>query len=112
MATDGESFWPVPAPAIITQPANGLTGLLASLALTITLAAPVSPVPVTGAQIEIRTGPNGSGSLVWSNAPDAGVLSLIVPALTLLTGRTYYIRARFLTASETGAWSADVMIKT
>lgn len=112
------SSWATKVPPVIKQPPNGAAGLSVILGLDLELAGTALEGgwdQPTATRWELRTGPNGTGALVWSN--DNGILgtilSGIIPALTMALGQTYYIRARqtFATLGD-GPWSADVVINT
>lgn len=112
------SSWATKIPPVISKPANGASGLSVILGLDLELAATALEGgwdQPTLTRWELRTGPNGTGALVWSN--DNGILgtilSGIIPALTMALGQTYYIRARQTFATlGVGPWSADVVINT
>lgn len=101
----------------ITQPANGATGILVALGLALA-ATPFSTTEGMDIQVgtdwEIRTAPNGGGTVRWSSINDPlNLLGILVPALTLGLGQTYYIRVRYRgSMTGPGAWSADVQIQT
>lgn len=101
----------------ITQPANGATGILVTLGLAMA-ATPFSTSEGMDIHVatdwEIRTGPKGGGTLRWASTNDPlNLLGVLVPALTLAVGQTYYIRVRYRgSMSGPGAWSADVQITT
>lgn len=112
MPTDGISAWPSIQPPVITAPkpgpVNGLLGFQIDVA---------PYVSATGSHSatdwEIRTGPDGTGVVQWSSTNDLfSKLFKIVPGLNLQLGKTYYIRARFISSTATGPWSADVVITT
>ncbi len=114
MMYDGEgNAWPEIAPPIISAPPAGLVSALLGFTL--------NALPFVGADShartswEIRTAPGGGGTVAWSSSLDLGLLSKIVPVIALsglLTGQTYYIRARFHGATYVSDWSADVRITT
>lgn len=106
--------WPTLLPSNVTSPAPGF--LLVSLGTSFTLDA--MRVADGGdvlhhAEFEVRTAPGGEGTLVQSLSTTAGQLSVILPALTLLTGKTLYVRGRAVgTNLGPAPWSADVQITT
>lgn len=110
--------WPSLLPPTITSPANDASGL--SVALGLALVATAATVQagedsMIAADWEIRTAPNGGGTLVWSNRVTniLSLLTTLVPALTLQLGKDYYIRTRQTGAiTGVGPWSADVHIST
>ena len=112
------SSWATKVPPVISKPVNGASGLSVVLGLDLELAGAALEGgwdPPTLTRWELRTGPNGTGALVWSN--DNGILGTIlqgiIPALTMALGQTYYIRARQTFATlGVGPWSADVVINT
>lgn len=112
------SSWVTKVPPVITKPANGASGLSVILGLDLELAGPAleggSDI-ITQTRWELRTGPNGTGALVWSadNVTLLTILLGVIPALTMALGQTYYIRARqtFQTLGV-GPWSADTVINT
>ena len=127
LATIGRSFgqqdffgssWATKVPPVIAQPPSGSSGLSVILGLNLELeraALEGGWDQPTLTRWELRTGPNGTGALVWSN--DNGILGTIlsglVPALTMALGQTYYIRARQTFATlGVGPWSADAVINT
>ena len=111
--------WPSILPPVISQPANGanILSVVVGLPLVLTSGLSVSDGVDTGTSTdwEVRTGPNGTGALVWSTTV-TNLLSLLtatVPPLTLGLGQDYYIRARTNGATlGPGVWSADVRIRT
>lgn len=112
MIGDGSNFWnEIPAPVIVA-PAGGLLGILPALALTLNVQPFVSNQPglsLGSVEFEIRTAPDGGGSLVRTVT---GLLSAVLPALTLGLGQTYYVRARFKSGALASMWSADVRLAT
>lgn len=112
--TDGISNWDRIEPPVIQAPIGGsLLNYL--LGFNIQLGPFVSATNLQSAtDWEIRTAPNGAGTLVFASANDlTSLLTKAVPALTLGLGQTYYIRARFRASDGTlSAWSADVVIQT
>lgn len=112
-AGDGSTDYPIVQAPVITSPASGLAGVVVALGLAVNLAPAITSVPVTGTEIRITTGPNGTGTVRYQPTGLVGlVLGLLVPALTLLTGQTYYISTRYMTAAGPSDWSADVVIST
>ncbi len=108
------SNWPDVTPPVVLTPLPNSFAVIA-LGLTISLLPIVKAIDLThtSTDYEVRTGPNGGGAAAWSSMADSGALQLkIVPALTLLGGQTYYIRARFNTAGPSSAWSADTVVTT
>ena len=104
-------------PPQVTQPQDGVTGLLVTLGLNLATGPFVSTEGAdqhVGTDWEIRTAPNGGGTVRWSSTNNTvNLLGIVVPALTLALGQDYYVRARFRgSASGLGAWSADVHIST
>lgn len=97
-----------PLVPVITAPANLLTGVIVTLGLGIVL---TSPANATSVDIRITTGPNGTGSVVYSSN-GASVLGVTVPALTLSAGQTYYISVRSNGVTGSSPYSADVQIST
>lgn len=111
------SSWGALIPPVITQPADGATGL--SVALSLLMAtSPFMVVQGTDTHVstdwEIRDAANGGGNVVWSSYGDtSNLLTRLLPALTLSLGRDYYIRARQNGAIlGAGVWSADAHIRT
>lgn len=108
--------WPSMLPPIVNQPPGGTISTL--LGLNLSLAGPSicdGPDTAIATDWQIRTAPNGGGSLVWSNSVTnlLSLLSAVVPALTLPIGQTLYIRARQRCDTlGIGPWSADVVINT
>lgn len=112
MPTDGISEWQAIQPPVITAPVAGpVNGLLG---FQIDVAPYVSAVyPHVSTDWEIRTAANGGGTVKWSSTNDVfSKLFKIVPGLNLDLGKTYYLRARFRSATVIGPWSADVVITT
>lgn len=102
---------------VVTQPAQGATGILVALGLNLA----ASPFSTTegmdihvGTDWEIRTAPNGGGTVRWSSVNNPlALLGILVPALTLALGQDYYIRVRYRgSMSGPGAWSDDIHITT
>ncbi len=112
--TDGISNWERIEPPVIQSPiAGSLLNYL--LGFNVQLGPFISATNTQSAtDWEIRTAPNGGGTLVFASVNDlTALLVKTIPALTLGLGQTYYIRARFRAADGTlSAWSADVVIQT
>lgn len=108
----GFSSWPSFQAPKITQPTNGILGIVIALVLPIVVDPAIGIGVPTGIDIEIRTGPNGGGISVFSSINSVSLLGLNVPALTLSLGQTYYIRARYRSNGVAEVWSADVQIGT
>lgn len=107
---DGDDSWLEIATPVITNPSTGSTGIAIVTALTITVSPVVFQLPglsLTSTDLEIRTGANGTGTLVYSSSS-----TLVVPALTLALGTTYYIRVRFNSGIYSSMWSYDTVITT
>jgi len=108
---DGNS-WPSILPPVITAPANGLTGLLVAVILTISLGPFVSGID-THVSTDYEIVDASNGNIVYSSLNNIlGLLSLLVPALTLSIGKTYRIRARFNGAVYVSNWSTIVTVST
>ena len=111
--------WPLIRGPVIAQPADGDNILSVVVGLPLALAGAATVCCGTDTTVstdwEVRTGPNGTGDLVWL-ATVTNLLALLtatVPPLTLGLGQDYYIRARFNGATlGAGLWSADVHIRT
>lgn len=112
------SSWPTKIPPVIEQPPSGASGISVILGLNLALAGVAlegGVDDVTQTRWEVRTGPNGTGALVWSadNITLLTILLGVVPALTMALGQTYYIRARQTFATlGVGPWSLDTVINT
>lgn len=108
--------WPRLVPPVIDAPTSGTSGLSILLGLPLALAGLTGQGDViVGTRWEVRTAPNGGGSLVWSVDVSnlLQLLTAMVPPLTLGLGQTYYIRARQSgTILGNGPWSADVIVST
>lgn len=108
--------WPTMMAPTINPVAGGILSTLVGLNLS--LAAPSivdGPNTAIATDWEIRTAPNGGGTLVWSNAVTnpLALLSTVVPALTLPIGQTLYVRARQrCNILGTSPWSVDVILTT
>lgn len=110
------SWWPSINPPQVTSPQDGATGLSVVLSLLLT----ATPFSVDGADTqasadwEIRTAPDGGGTVAWSSYGDTGnLLTKLVPALSLQLGKDYYIRTRQNGATlGVGVWSPDAHIRT
>lgn len=108
--------WPTMMPPVITPPPVGILSVL--LGLNLSLATPSivdGPDTAVSTTWEVRTAPNGGGSLVWTNTitNPLQLLSALVPALTLPLGQTLYIRAKQTCGIlGTSPWSVDVVINT
>ncbi len=106
------NMWPEIVPPVITAPSNGLTGVLASVALTVSLGAFVSGYD-THVSTDYRITDTSNGNVVWSSLTNAvNLLGLLVPALTLSTGKTYRIEARFRGTKYLSEWSNAITIST
>lgn len=109
---DDGNMWPEILPPILNAPANGLTGVLVSLGLTIGL------MPFqSGYDVHVSTDyqivDTATGNVVWSSIGNVlGLLGLIVPALTLSAGKTYRIQARFNGVKFKSEWSDAITIST
>ena len=110
--------WATLLPPTVAQPGGG--GILSTLlGLPLQILTPSmqggDTADIVSTNWRITTGPNGTGSTVWSNT-NTNLLTLLtatVPALTLPIGATLYLSARQTSASlGVGPWSADVVLNT
>lgn len=109
---DDGNMWPEIIPPVINAPANGLTGLLVSLGLTISLGAYASGY-AAHASTDFRIVDTATGNVVWSSLGNLiNLLGLIVPALTLAAGKTYRVQARFNGGIYSSEWNDGVLIST
>lgn len=99
----------------VVKPVNNAVGIGAMPILTATAFATVGQSDThQSTDWEIWTGPNGSGTLVWSSEADAvNLTQLMVPAGSLQVNRRYYPRVRFRGAAlGISAWSDIVSFTT
>jgi hypothetical protein len=110
--------WANLVPPVVNQPNGG--GIISTLlGLPLSLASGSmqggDTADITSTAWRITTGPNGTGTTVWSTT-NVNVLTLLtatVPALTLPLGATLYLSARQTSATlGVGPWSADVTLNT
>lgn len=109
--------WPSMVAPVVNPVGGGIISTLLGLPLSLSGTCIVDGPDTTGqTEWQIRTGANGSGSLVWTNLVTNPLLLLAVtvPALTLPIGQTLYVRARMTctTLLGTSPWSADVAFNT
>lgn len=110
---DGSITYPAVGTPALVAPVNGLNNVLVALGLVLqTTTAVIAKGTHVSTDYEIRTGPNGTGTVRWSAYGSLSLLSLSVPALSLLGGQTYYLRIRHRTATDASDWSADIVITT
>lgn len=105
-----EDCWLEIATPVITSPPNNTinVSILGILNIVVSAFQPQMPgISLTGTDLEIRTAPNGGGTLVYSSAS-----ALSIPALTLALGTDYYIRVRQKSGIYLSLWSNDVKITT
>jgi len=102
----------IQTPSVIT-PANGVSGLLITVALLLTASAFVAfGVSYVSTDFEVRTATGGGGVLTYASIAVLG-LTVLVPALTLALNTTYFIRVRHRGSSGyISAWSADSSFTT
>lgn len=117
MRGDGVNEWPPISPPRVVAPANGAS-VNATLGFSIVTDPAILALDLIHltTDYEIRTAPNGGGSLVYGAPNSLSLLGLVVPigALSgLSAGQTYYVRARFRTlGGGLSAYSEDVRITT
>lgn len=106
--------WPKIAPPVMLAPNPGPIDSVLGFAISL-VSFVASALDHVSTDYEIRTAANGGGIAQYSALVDAGLLVKVVPAAaisTLVTGQTYYIRARFNAAGVSSAWSADLVVTT
>lgn len=117
MRGDGVNEWPPISPPRVIAPTSGasVNAVLGFSIATDPAILALDLVHLT-TDYEIRTAPNGGGSLVYSVNNSLSLLGLIVPIGTLsglTAGQTYYVRARFDSlGGVSSAFSEDVRITT
>lgn len=107
--------WPSILAATVTAPAPGF--VVAALGLNLQASALQTdngmPDPLDHVEFEIRTAPDGGGTLTKALSTATGLLSGLLGALSLPTGQTLYVRARNVGVTlGAGPWGADVRITT
>lgn len=116
MRSDGMNNWPDAFPPMVMAPLNNApVSAVLGFAITLLPAILATGLLHTSTDYEIRTAPNGGGTLAYSVDNSLGLLGIVVPAGVtsgLVAGQTYYIRARIDTGAGSSAYSADTRITT
>ena len=105
MHNDAFACWQNILPPIIST-SGGILNVLLGQTINVLSTFTSSTDTLVGLTFELRTGPNGTGTNIWSGTTG------LIPALTMSTGQTYYLRAIYRGSINNSLPSADVVINT